>query len=98
MFEYLYNCLSDVFHRAEGLLHVAVAKDYSCQVLQGLVHLHSHQVAHRDLSMGNILLDIPSNTLKIADLGLASSLRFTFRFGQKYHINMVQSARGTVAQ
>ena len=29
-------------------------------------------MAHRDLSMGNILLDIPSNTLKIADLGLAA--------------------------
>ena len=72
VFEYLYNCLSDVFHRAEGLLHVAVAQDYSCQVLQGLVHVHSHQVAHRDLSMGKILLDIPSNTLKIADLGLAA--------------------------
>ena len=72
VFEYLYHCLSDVFHRAEGLLHVAVAQDYSCQVLQGLIHLHSHQVAHRDLSMGNILLDIPSNTLKIADLGLAA--------------------------
>ena len=71
VFEYLYYCLSDVFDRAEGLLHVAVAQDYSCQVLQGLAHLHSHQVAHRDLSMGNILLDIPSNTLKIADLGLA---------------------------
>ena len=72
VFEYLYNCLSDVFHRAEGLLHVDVAQDYSCQVLQGLIHVHSHQVAHRDLSMGNILLDIPSNTLKIADLGLAA--------------------------
>ena len=71
MFEYLYNSLSDLFHRAQGLLHVPVARDYSWQVLQGLAHLHSHRVAHRDLSMGNILVDIPSNTLKIADLGLA---------------------------
>ena len=72
VFEYLYNSLSDVFHRAEGLLDVALAKDYSHQVLQGIDHLHSHDVAHRDLSMGNILIDIPTNTLKIADLGLAA--------------------------
>ena len=71
VFEYLYNSLSDIFHRAEGLLPVPVARDYSSQVVQGLIHLHSHSVAHRDLSMGNILVDITSNTLKIADLGLA---------------------------
>ena len=72
VFEYLYNSLSDVFHRAEGLLDACVAKDYSHQVLQGLDHLHVHDVAHRDLSMGNILIDIPTNTFKIADLGLAA--------------------------
>ena len=33
--EYLYNSLSDLFHRAQGLLHVPVARDYSWQVLQG---------------------------------------------------------------
>ena len=69
VFEYLNLCLADVFHRAEGLLHVAVAQDYSCQVLQGLSHLLSHKVAHRDLSMGNILLGTPTNAIKIADLG-----------------------------
>lgn len=72
VFEYLYNSLSDIFHRAQGLLHMAVARDYSRQTVQGLIHLHAHRVAHRDLSMGNILVDTPSNTLKLADLGLAA--------------------------
>ena len=72
VFEYLYSSLADVFHRAQGLLPTAVAQDYSCQALQGLFHLHSNRVAHRDLSLGNMLVDIPSNTLKIADLGLAA--------------------------
>ena len=73
VFEYLHSSLQDVFHRAQGLLEVPVAKQYSRQVLVGLQHLHLHNIAHRDLSMGNICLDIPSNTINIADMGLAVS-------------------------
>ena len=71
VFEYLYNSLPDLFHRAHGLLPVDVSRHYAYQTLMGLCHLHAHNVAHCDLSLGNILLDIPSNSLKIADLGLA---------------------------
>ena len=41
------------------------------QTLMGLRHLHSHKLVHRDLSMQNILLHIPSNCAKIAGVGLA---------------------------
>ena len=71
VFEYLYNSLSDVFHRAHGLLPVDVSRHYAHQTLMGLRHLHAHNVAHRDLSLGNILVDTPNNSVKIADLGLA---------------------------
>jgi len=71
VFEYLYNSFSDLFHRAHGLLPMDVSRHYAYQILMGLRHLHAHNVAHRDLSLGNILVDIPSNSVKIADLGLA---------------------------
>ena len=71
VFEYLYNSLSDVFHQAHGLLPVHVSRRYAHQTLMGLRHMHAHNVAHRDLSLGNILVDMPSNSVKIADLGLA---------------------------
>jgi serine/threonine protein kinase len=41
------------------------------QTLMGLRHLHSHKLVRRDLSMQNILLHVPSNCAKIADVGLA---------------------------
>ena len=72
VFEYLYHSVSDMFHRAQGFLDVGLCSNYSRQIAIGLCHLHDHNVAHRDLSMGNILVDIPTNTVKIADLGLAA--------------------------
>ena len=39
VFEYLYNSLSDVFHRAHGLLPMDVSRHYAYQILMGLRHL-----------------------------------------------------------
>ena len=43
------------------------------QLLQGLRHIHSQGLAHRDIKPDNILLDDKGN-LKIADFGLAAEL------------------------
>ena len=71
VFEYCTLSLSDVFQRAGGFLDWIVAEDHMRGVLQGLAHIHAHHVAHRDLSMSNVLLDA-HGSVRVADLGLAA--------------------------
>ena len=40
------------------------------QAVEGLMHVHSNQVAHRDIKLDNILLD-EHFSIKIADFGAA---------------------------
>ena len=44
------------------------ARHYFRQLMAGLAYMHSHNIAHRDLSLENILLD-DKGALKICDLG-----------------------------
>ena len=46
------------------------ARHYFRQLMAGLAYMHSHHIAHRDLSLENILLD-DKGDLKICDLGVA---------------------------
>lgn len=41
------------------------------QLLEGIHHLHLHNIMHRDIKPENILLDEKSNQIKIIDFGLA---------------------------
>ncbi len=41
------------------------------QLLLGLVHCHERRIMHRDLKLGNLLVDSEGSKLKIADFGLA---------------------------
>ncbi|XP_010430607.1 PREDICTED: probable serine/threonine-protein kinase WNK10 isoform X3 [Camelina sativa] len=49
-------------------------KNWSRQILQGLLYLHSHSppVIHRDLKCDNIFVNGNTGTVKIGDLGLAA--------------------------
>lgn len=47
--------------------------DYTKQILQGLVYLHSERVIHRDIKGGNILID-DRGVVKLCDFG-ASKVR-----------------------
>ena len=55
--EYCTHFLSDVYFRAQGFLDWSAAWRYSHQILQGVAHLHSNDVSHRGLSMGNVLMN-----------------------------------------
>ena len=71
VFQYCALSLSDAFQRAQGFLNWTVVRKYSCQFLRGSAHLHRSNIAHRDLTMRNVLLDIDSDACKIADFGLS---------------------------
>ena len=48
-------------------------------LIQGLIYLHSKNVIHRDMKLGNIFIDENLN-VKIGDFGLATKLEFEREF------------------
>eukprot|EP01103_Thecamoeba_quadrilineata_P005225 TRINITY_DN15051_c0_g1_i1.p1 TRINITY_DN15051_c0_g1~~TRINITY_DN15051_c0_g1_i1.p1 ORF type:complete len:534 (-),score=113.67 TRINITY_DN15051_c0_g1_i1:206-1807(-) len=46
---------------------------YTRQILTGLEYLHSHQIIHRDIKGGNVLVD-HSGVIKLADFGASKKL------------------------
>ena len=46
-------------------------QSYVHQILKAVQFCHSHRVLHRDLKPQNILIDAATNTVKVADFGLA---------------------------
>ena len=45
------------------------------RLVAGLAYIHSHRIIHRDLKLGNMLLD-NNMELKIADFGLATRVEY----------------------
>ena len=56
----------------EGPLPVAEAVDIACEIADGLHNVHQHDVVHRDLKPGNILLS--EGHALLADFGIAKAL------------------------
>lgn len=54
-------------------------KDSMRQIISGINECHKRRIIHRDLKPQNILVDITSNSIKIADFGLARNLGFPAR-------------------
>lgn len=48
----------------------SLAKHFCYQILLGLKFCHTNSVMHRDLKPQNLLIDVKTNTIKLADFGL----------------------------
>ena len=56
-----------------------VIKGYVYQMCAGIAFCHSHRVLHRDLKPQNLLIDTETNSLKLADFGLARAFAIPLR-------------------
>ena len=56
-----------------------VIKGYVYQMCSGIAFCHSHRVLHRDLKPQNLLIDKQTNSLKLADFGLARAFAIPLR-------------------
>lgn len=53
----------------KGMLSEQVSQDYMSQILQAVAYLHKHHIAHRDVSLENILLR--KGAVRLMDFGMA---------------------------
>ncbi|KAL6060683.1 glycogen synthase kinase 3 [Balamuthia mandrillaris] len=60
--------------KERGSLPVQQAKNYFRQLCQGLAHIHSLGICHRDLKPDNVLVNPTTGELKICDFGSAKIL------------------------
>lgn len=89
IFEYIDSDLSRVLKAHHNGLPEPRAVDLTQQMLEGLGYMHNTNFIHRDLKPENILYHTDSETLRIADLGTARSLRarppFTEYVGTRWY-------------
>lgn len=78
VFEYLDTDLARHIREKRELCRSNVMK-YTYQILSGLAYCHSHNILHRDIKPANILVDRMTDTLKLADFGLARSNNIPIR-------------------
>ena len=58
---------------ATGAFPIEIARMYAKKMMDGIAHLHSNGVYHRDLKPDNIFLDSILE-LKIADFGMSKNI------------------------
>ncbi|WZZ44587.1 hypothetical protein YC2023_040846 [Brassica napus] len=60
-------------------IDMCICLAYLYQILRGIAYCHSHRVLHRDLKPQNLLIDRRTNSLKLADFGLARAFGIPVR-------------------
>jgi serine/threonine protein kinase len=65
------------YRRRHKHVDIKAVKNWSRQILRGLLYLHSHDppIIHRDLKCDNIFINGNQGEVKIGDLGLAAILQ-----------------------
>uniref|UniRef100_A0A1I7S083 Protein kinase domain-containing protein n=2 Tax=Bursaphelenchus xylophilus TaxID=6326 RepID=A0A1I7S083_BURXY len=51
-----------------------IIKSFMFQLCQAVCYCHQRRIVHRDLKPQNLLVDVKTNTLKVADFGLARAI------------------------
>ena len=69
--ELAHGCELTRYTRPPRLLPDAVVCSIGERIARALAQAHAHGVVHRDLKPGNVLIDLPSGRLKLADFGIA---------------------------
>ncbi|XP_061370454.1 cell division control protein 2 homolog isoform X1 [Gastrolobium bilobum] len=70
---------SPEFAKDPRQVKVSVLQIFLYQILCGIAYCHSHRVLHRDLKPQNLLIDRSTNSLKLADFGLARAFGIPVR-------------------
>ncbi|CAN8062322.1 unnamed protein product [Agarophyton chilense] len=86
VFEFLDHDLKQFMTKTYGKgmgMNAQLAKEFCYQILLGLKCCHSNAVLHRDLKPQNLLIDVKSRTIKLADFGLGRA--FTLPVGKYTH-------------
>ncbi|KAG0454373.1 hypothetical protein HPP92_025677 [Vanilla planifolia] len=80
VFEYLDLDLKKYMDTCQDLAkNPRLVKKYLYQILSGIAYCHSHRILHRDLKPQNLLIDRKTNSLKLADFGLARAFGIPIR-------------------
>lgn len=66
--------MNDIVKR-RGPYQESEARYFMVQILAGIQHMHNNSIIHRDLKLGNLMLDQNMN-VKIGDFGLAALLKY----------------------
>ncbi|CAM0947435.1 unnamed protein product [Alopecurus aequalis] len=79
VFEYLDLDLKKHMDSSSDFKNHHIVKSFLYQILRGIAYCHSHRVLHRDLKPQNLLIDRRTNSLKLADFGLARAFGIPVR-------------------
>lgn len=88
VFDYLDHDLTGLLTHPDLVLTEGHRKMIFKQLMEGLNYLHKRRVIHRDIKGSNILLDA-TGTLKIADFGLARTMKVLARGESPDYTNRV---------
>jgi len=55
----------------DKMMDPSLVRSFLYQITQGIAYCHQRRILHRDLKPQNLLVDVKSNVIKLADFGLA---------------------------
>jgi serine/threonine protein kinase len=75
------DLFSNITDRGRYVRNDALARSVFLQIIDAVMHCHSHEIYHRDLKPENILVTEGGSCVKLADFGLATTDRVTSDYG-----------------
>ncbi|KAE9549629.1 hypothetical protein FO519_007170 [Halicephalobus sp. NKZ332] len=81
IFEFLSMDLKKYMEKSFGSkpMPTNIVQNFLYQMLQGMHYCHQRRVIHRDLKPQNLLVDVNTKTIKLADFGLARAIGIPIR-------------------